>query len=186
MNKKAFLSQLKQGLRGIPKEDLDDILYDYEEHIDSALETGKSEEEITAELGSPRKIAKQHKAEFYFTQADQKKTTGSAFKAIVAGIGLSVFNIIFVLPLIVCLYAALLSVFLSFVAVALSGLVVIVAGIIFLGFLPGLAAVLVGIGIICLGILLSMGMAWLIKIVTLGIVSYGKANIGIVKRSEGV
>ncbi|MBN2882964.1 MAG: DUF1700 domain-containing protein [Clostridia bacterium] len=186
MNKKAFLNQLKMGLKGVPKADLDDILYDYEEHIDSALEKGKSEEEITSELGSPRKIAKQHKAEFYFNQADEKKTTGSAFKAIVAGIGLSFFNIIFVLPLIVCLYAALLSVFLGFVSVAASGLVVIVAGIIFLGFLPALAVVFVGIGLTCLGILLSLGMAWLIKIVTLGIVSYGKANIGIVRRSEGM
>lgn len=186
MNKKTFLNQLKKGLKGIPKADLDDILYDYEEHIDSALETGKSEEEITRELGSPKKIAKQHKAEFYFNQADEKKTTGSAFKAIIAGIGLSVFNIIFVLPLILSLYAALIAVFLSFIAVAASGLVVVVAGIIFLGFLPALAVVFVGIGVTCLGILLSLGMAWLIKIVTLGIVSYGKANIGIVRRTEGV
>jgi len=177
---------LKKGLKGIPKADLDDILYDYEEHIDSALETGKSEEEITRELGSPKKIAKQHKAEFYFNQADEKKTTGSAFKAIIAGIGLSVFNIIFVLPLILSLYAALIAVFLSFIAVAASGLVAMVAGIIFLGFLPALAVVFVGIGVTCLGILLSLGMAWLIKIVTLGIVSYGKANIGIVRRTEGV
>lgn len=186
MNKKAFLSQLKKGLKGIPKADLDDILYDYEEHIDSALETGKSEEQITGELGSPKKIARQHKAEFYFNQAEEKKTTGSAFKAIIAGIGLSVFNIIFVLPLIVCLYAALISVFLSFVAVAAAGLIVVVGGIIMLGFVPGVAAVLVGLGITSLGILLSLGMAWLIKIVTLGMVSYGKANVGIVRRSEGL
>ena len=66
MNKKAFLQQLRKGLKGIPKSDLEDILYDYQEHIDSALETGKSEEEITREFGSPRKIAKQHRAEFYF------------------------------------------------------------------------------------------------------------------------
>lgn len=184
MNKKAFLQQLRKGLKGIPKEDLEDILYDYQEHIDSALETGKSEEEITRELGSPRKIAKQHRAEFYFNQADKKKTTGSAFKAILAGIGLSVFNIIFVLPLLVSLYAALIAVFLSFVAVTIAGLATVVFGF-FFPFIPAIAGVLIGLGVTCLGILLSIGMAWLIKIVTLGIVSYGKANVGIIKQNGG-
>ncbi len=184
MNKKAFLQQLRKGLSGIPKNELEDILYDYTEHIDSALETGKSEEEITNELGSPKKIAKQHRAEFYFDQADRKRTTGSAFKAILAGIGLSVFNIIFVLPLLLSLYAVLISVFLSFVAVAISGLALVVVGF-FFPFIPAIAGVLIGLGITCLGILLSMGMAWLIKIVTLGIVSYGKANVGIIKQNGG-
>lgn len=185
MNKKAFLQQLRKGLKGIPKDDLEDILYDYREHIDSALEKGKSEEEVTEKLGSPRKIAKQHRAEFYFRQADINKTTGSAFKAILAGVGLSFFNIIFVFPLLAALYVSLLAVFISFVAVAVSGLVVSVAGFFFVPFMPALAFVLIGIGVACLGTLLAIGMAWLIKIVSLGIVSYGKANIGIVKRNGG-
>lgn len=185
MNKKTFLQQLRKGLKGIPKNDLEDIMYDYQEHIESALETGKSEEEITAALGSPRKIAKQHRAEFYFDQADKKRTTGSAFKAILAGIGLSFFNIVFVLPLLISLYAVLISIFLSFVAVAVSGLVAGVAGFFFVPLIPAFAFIFLGLGVTCLGILLAMGSAWMIKIVTLGIVSYGKANIGIVKSNGG-
>jgi uncharacterized membrane protein len=186
MNKKAFLQQLRKGLKGIPKDDLEDILYDYEEHIDSALETGRSEEEITKDLGSPKKIAKQYKVEFYFNQAEKKGTTGSAFKAILAGLGLSIFGIMFVLPLILSLYAVLISIFLSFVAVAVAGLVAAVAGFFFFPFPPALACLFVGIGITCLGVLLTMGTAWLIKILSLGMVSYGKANVGIVKRSGGI
>lgn len=186
MNKKAFLQQLRTGLKGIPKSELEDIMYDYQEHIESALETGKSEEEITSDLGSPKKIAKQHRAEFYFEQADKKGTTGSAFKAILAGIGLSLFNIVFVLPLLITLYAVLISIFFSFVAVAVSGLVAGVAGFFFVPFIPAFAIILVGLGVTCLGILLAMGSAWLIKIVTLGIVSYGKANVGIVKNNGGI
>ena len=185
MNKKMFLQQLRKGLKGIPKDDLEDIIYDYTEHIDSALETGLSEEEITARLGSPRKIAKQHRAEFYFKQAESTKTAGNAFRAILAGIGLSVFNIIFVLPFILSLYAALLAVFLSFVAVAVAGLVGAVAGFFFVPFVPALAFVLMGVGVACLGTLLAMGCAWLIKVFTMGMVSYGKANVGIVKRNGG-
>ncbi|MFO7611658.1 MAG: DUF1700 domain-containing protein [Clostridia bacterium] len=186
MNKKAFLHQLRLGLKGIPKNDLEDIIYDYQEHIESALETGKSEEQITGELGSPKKIAKQHRAEFYFSQAEEKRTAGSAAKAIIAGIGLSVFNIIFVLPLIVVLYAVLISVFAAFLAVAVSGLAVAVTGIIFLGVLPAIAVVLIGIGLACLGILLMIAMGLLIKVVTIGMVGYFKANIGIVRRTEGL
>lgn len=181
MNKNTFLHHLGKGLKGIPKKDLEDILYDYREHIDSALETGKSEEEITGELGLPKKIAKQHLAEFYFKQADKKGTTGSALKAIIAVIGLSVFNIIFVLPMLISLYAVLISIFLAFIAVAVSGMVAAVAGVFFVPFLPALALVFIGIGITCLGVLLTLGMAWIIKIVSLGCYSYGKANIGIVK-----
>lgn len=185
MNKKAFLQQLRMGLKGIPKDELEDIMYDYEEHIDSALETGKSEEEITKALGSPRKIAKQHKAEVYFSQAEEKGTTGSAFKAILAGLGLSLFGIMFVLPLIVTLYAVLISILLSFVAVAVSGLIAAVAGFFFFPLLPALACVFIGIGVTCLGVLLTIGSAWLIKILSLGMVSYGKANVGIIKKSGG-
>ena len=186
MNKRAFLQQLRKGLKGIPKDDLEDILYDYTEHIDSALETGKSEEEITKDLGSPKRIAKQHRAEFYFRQADKKGTTGSAFKAILAGIGLSFFSIVFVLPLVISLYAVLISIFLSFIVVAGAGLVVAVSGFFLFPFIPALAGVLIGIGVACLGILLTMGTLWLIKIVSLGMVSYGKANIGIIKKSGGI
>ena len=181
MNKKAFLHQLGKGLKGISKKDLEDILYDYREHIDSALETGMSEEAITGELGSPKKIAKQHRAEFYFKQADKKGTTSSALKAIIAVIGLSIFNIIFVLPILVSLYAVLIVIFLTFIAVSVSGIVAAIAGFFFVPFLPALALVLIGIGITCLGILLAIGMAWIIKIVSLGCYSYGKANVGIVK-----
>ena len=186
MNKRAFLQQLRKGLKGIPKDDLEDILYDYTEHIDSALETGKSEEEITGDLGSPKRIAKQHRAEFYFRQADKKGTTGSAFKAILAGIGLSFFSIVFVLPLVISLYAVLISIFLSFIAVAVAGLVVVVAGFFLFPLIPALAGLFIGIGVTCLGILLTMGTLWLIKIVSLGMVSYGKANIGIIKKSGGI
>lgn len=186
MNKKAFLYQLKKGLKGIPKYDLEDILYDYREHIDAALEMGKSEEDITEELGSPRKIAKQHRAEFYISQAVTKKTPGSVMRAITAGIGLSFFNIIFVLPIMISVYVALIVIFFSFITVAVVGIAVVIGGIVFMGFIPALAFVFIGISILCLGILLTIAMLLLIKIITIGFISYFKANIGIVRRKEGV
>lgn len=184
MNKKAFLHQLKKGLKGMPKEEVDDILYDYREHIEVALNEGEPEEEVTKKLGSPKKIAKQHRAEFYFNQAETKRTAGSSFRAIIAGVGLSFFNIIFVLPIIFSLYAALIGVFLAFVGVAIGGLVASVAGFFFLTILPASAVFMVGLGTTCLGILLCIAMVLLMKVFTMGIVGYMKANLKIVKKTE--
>lgn len=62
MNKKEFIDILKNQLSGLPKEDIDEILYDYEEHFSVGLVRGKSEDEISKELGDPKKIAKSYKA----------------------------------------------------------------------------------------------------------------------------
>ena len=79
----------------------------------------------------------------------------------------------------------LISILLSFIAVAVSGLIAAVAGFFFFPLLPALACVFIGIGVTCLGVLLTIGSAWLIKILSLGMVSYGKANVGIIKKSGG-
>lgn len=61
MNKQEYLKELRKNLRGFSQEEIDDILYDYEEHFSIGLSTGKTEEEIAEELGNPRDIAEQYK-----------------------------------------------------------------------------------------------------------------------------
>lgn len=61
MNKQEFLKELKQNLRGFSQEEIDDILYDYEEHFSIGLSSGKTEEEIAEDLGNPKDIAQQYK-----------------------------------------------------------------------------------------------------------------------------
>ncbi|ABW17651.1 DUF4097 family beta strand repeat-containing protein [Alkaliphilus oremlandii] len=60
MNREEYLKQLKAALKSLPEDELQDILYDYEEHFDIGLSKGKSEKEISAELGDPKEIAKNH------------------------------------------------------------------------------------------------------------------------------
>lgn len=58
MKRAEFLRELEENLKDcIPKEHVEDILYDYAEHFDAGMRDGKSEEEISQELGSPEKIA---------------------------------------------------------------------------------------------------------------------------------
>lgn len=52
MNKQEFLTELRQKLAGLPKDDLENRLNFYAEMIDDRVEEGKSEEEAIQELGS--------------------------------------------------------------------------------------------------------------------------------------
>lgn len=61
LTKQEYLKELKKNLRGFSQEEIDDILYDYEEHFSIGLSSGKTEEEIAEELGDPKDIAYQYK-----------------------------------------------------------------------------------------------------------------------------
>lgn len=59
MSRSEFLNILAQSITHLPKEEQDEILYDYEEHFRIGLEQGKTEDEIAASLGNPHIIASQ-------------------------------------------------------------------------------------------------------------------------------
>lgn len=61
ITKQEYLKELRKNLRGFSQEEIDDILYDYEEHFSIGLSSGKTEEEIAEELGDPKDIAEQYK-----------------------------------------------------------------------------------------------------------------------------
>ena len=63
MNKEQFLNELKKGLSGIPKEDLDERVNFYSEMIDDRIEEGMSEEEAVSAIGDVKTIVSQIMAE---------------------------------------------------------------------------------------------------------------------------
>lgn len=73
MNKNQFLKIIKDGLNDFPKQELDDIIYDYEEHFYSAMEAGKSEEEIVSELGDPYVIVNGYRAGYMQKVQEEKE-----------------------------------------------------------------------------------------------------------------
>lgn len=75
MNKNQFLQIIKDGLSDFPKQELDDIIYDYEEHFYSAMEAGKSEEEIVNELGDPYVIVNGYRAGYIQKVQEEKEET---------------------------------------------------------------------------------------------------------------
>lgn len=60
MNRAEFIRELKENLTDrLPAEQVEDILYDYAEHFDAGMRDGKSEDEVSQELGSPAKVARE-------------------------------------------------------------------------------------------------------------------------------
>lgn len=60
MNKREFLDELAQELSSLSVTERNEILNDYDEHFKIGVESGKSEEEIAENLGSPKELAESY------------------------------------------------------------------------------------------------------------------------------
>ncbi len=107
MNEKAFLSALEQGLRGLPSEEVREILVDYQEYFRDAAEAGRSEDEVVASLGDPAKLAKELRAQVRYRQWEENKSFRSLFRVMVAVAGLGLVNFLLAIPFMV--YLSLLT-----------------------------------------------------------------------------
>lgn len=62
MNRNDYLNKLRISLQGLPNSEIQDILSDYEEHFGIGISNGKSEEEISNELGNPKEVAEGYRS----------------------------------------------------------------------------------------------------------------------------
>ncbi len=134
MNKQAFLDRLRDGLSGLPREDVEERLTFYSEMIDDRMEDGLSEEEAVAEIGSVDAIAAQLIEE---TPPDEDKSRPKrrlrAWEVVLLVLGSPLW-----LSVLAAAFAAVLTAFLTVWVVILSLWVVELALI--GGFLIGAAA----------------------------------------------
>jgi uncharacterized membrane protein len=59
MRKKEFLEELEEYLVGIPREEKEEIIQDYEEHFKIGKKKNRSEADIVKSLGDPKEIARE-------------------------------------------------------------------------------------------------------------------------------
>jgi uncharacterized membrane protein len=135
MTKQDYLKRLREALSEIPEAELNDILYDYEEHFDAALESGETEESILKQLGRPEVVAKQFRLSKVIQRAEEKPSSYNLFRAVMATIGLGLFNIIFILGpylalagILVAIFAVSASFLIAGIGLVFSGLVIAVTG----------------------------------------------------------
>lgn len=60
MDKKNYLDLLKYYLKDFPDNVIEDIIIDYDQHFAEGIQNGKTEEQISEELGRPEYIAREY------------------------------------------------------------------------------------------------------------------------------
>jgi len=147
MTRALFLSQLRQGLRGLDPADIDDICADYQVHFADAAESGRSETDVLAALGNPAQLAREWRVERGFKDFESQASPQSFLRAALALLGLAAFDIVILLPLLLGLmFAAGVAIYI-FHVLGRTGFH-LMAGL-FFGDGHVLAPALVGVGMIC-------------------------------------
>jgi uncharacterized membrane protein len=195
MQKDEFLQKLEKRLASMPDSERNDILYDYDEHIRTATEKGLDEEEIVASLGTPETIAKQYRVKKYIDKAERSGSTASVFRAILATLGLGLFNIIFIMGPFMAVCAGLLAFGVLSLSVLIAGAGFIIAGI-FPQIISGIdftamavelqgnvTAVMLfgGVGTMCLGGLLGIGSVAITKVFLKVTIKYLRLNMSLIR-----
>ncbi len=122
MNRKEYLDRLRICLQGLPMDEIQDILSDYEEHFDIGVSKGKSEEEISKELGDPKEVANNYGTTYkpnYNTNNYNTNASNDNTRKLLISLALIFFNIIFVFAPIMTLVGLLIASY----AIALSFIV---------------------------------------------------------------
>ena len=188
MNKEIFLYKLSRNLKNLPKEAVDDIMMDFEEYFEVGLERGRTEEEVASSLGDPGALAKQIRAESYIKKAEETTSAGNITRAVFTTIGLSFFNIIFILPVFLVVFAVVLALFAISIAVSAAGITGMVGSFfypIYADYLTFAVNPAVGIfaflGLGAFGILFFTGNVYLWRLMYGGIVKYLRFNLSIIR-----
>ncbi|MDM5227276.1 DUF1700 domain-containing protein [Cytobacillus sp. NJ13] len=181
MRQTEFLQRLSKLLENVPKEEKQDMLYDYEEHFRLAMESGKSETEITAELGKPEIIAKECIANYHLERASENQSVSSLFRAIYAAIGLGFFNFVFLLGP----FIAAVAVIFSFFVVSFAFLITPLAAIASIFTVGSIAEfflnLFISIGLAGLGLIIGVGSLKLTRAFLALSTNYVRSNLNIIK-----
>ncbi len=191
MNRKEFFKDLSKYLRGIPREDEEDIINDFEEHFDMGEKEGRTEEDLVKSLGDPKALANQFKASIVVAQAEKETTAVNITRAVFATLGLGFFNLIFVLGPFIAVIAVLFSFFVTGISISAAGIVGLL-GTIFSPLFPEYFNLIVNpavgifasIGGICFGVLFFIGTIYLTKGFFRLFIKYIKFNARIVTGKE--
>jgi uncharacterized membrane protein len=116
MTRQAFLARLREGLRGLPPQTVDDIVADYEAHFVEGEAAGRSAADVAAALGDPGRLARELRAEAGLKKWEETRNPSAAAGAVFAVLGLGAIDILILLPILMGLGGALFGLFMASVA----------------------------------------------------------------------
>lgn len=126
MKREEFLARLKNGLSGMPRDQMNDIVRDYESHFAEGTAQGRSEDDIAAALGDPARLAKEVRAEAGLRRWQEGRNAASFIAALLAFLGLATFDVILLLPVLFVALIVLFALGIAMIAVTIAGMVIAV------------------------------------------------------------
>lgn len=195
MNKKEYLFQLKRYLQSFPADEVKDILSDYEEHFNIGVSKGKTEEEISKELGRPSDIAKTYKTTYRkdstrIEMNNNYPNSNDSTRKLLIGILLILFNLIIVLGPFIAVVGLLLGLYVIGLGFIFGGFIAFIGSpIVILTPIPAphiLTSISIGVGLIALGILALILAVYLSKLFIQLTIKYGRWNLKIINGEEVV
>ena len=187
MTQLEYTRRLEKNLKGIPAARKAEILEDIQAHFEEGAQAGMSEDALCASLGDAAVLAKEYRATVAMERAEQKSSAGNVMRAIWAGIGMGMLNLIFVLPIAAALFAVWIALAASSIAMALTGFVTTLASLVNAVVpLPIVEipntwfGVFAGLAVCALGLLLGIGMVYASRALGSVVVKYIKANVEII------
>jgi len=188
MNKIQYLEKMEKSLKSLPTEEREDILNDFKEYFEVGTERGRSEEELSTALGNPKTLARQIMAESYIKKAEETKSASNIVRAIFTSVGLSFFNIIFILPFFLAVFSIVISLFAVSVSIGAAGITGVVGSLFYpiysqyVTFNVNIASMIFAfIGIGSIGVLFFVGNIYLSKLIFKLTVKYLKFNLSVIK-----
>ena len=167
MTRNEFIKRLKAGLKGMPAEDIAEIVSDYEAHFEAGAAEGRSEAEVAEALGHPSRLARELRLEAGIRNWEAGRSPSSAWSAILAFMGLATIDILILLPIVLPVIGVVFGLFVGAVAVFIAGGFIMIAGP-FSGFPGGIfAAILFGLGLMSAAVAAGA----LLTLVSIGIVN---------------
>jgi uncharacterized membrane protein len=191
-NEQEYIRVLKSRLEGTLNEDeLDDIVSDYAEHFRMGKESGRTDEELWRSLGSPDDIAREIRALHLVRKAESNRSCQNIIHAVLATLGLGLFNLVVVLVPFLLLVLMLFIVFMLGVMTTVAGITGIIWSLLQLAGLSAfsvwyspLAGVFISIGMTTTGLLMVIGDYYLARFFYRIGIQYLKWNIRVITGTE--
>lgn len=193
MEKDEYIGRLRKALCRLPDSEREEVLADYEEHFMMGIAEGRTEREIADALGDPVSIGKEYAALFLVRKAESDPSARSLSRAVIATVGLGIFNLVVVfIPFIILVLLLALVGIIGFSLTCTGPFLAGYAALEIFGFFysafssPPLARVFYGIGLTSSGLLLMVLTCWLGRICYLLGIRYLKWNIAVISGRESL
>lgn len=168
MNRNQYMEALERELRGFSELDRREILKDYNNFFEEGMSDGRTEEEVSKDLGDPRELARNLREErrAYIIQEQEisprEPEARDNLKTLVI-VGLVLF---FGFPVIMAIGGTIIGLFAGAISLIVTGSVLIFSNATNISFMTTFFA---GLSLICLGSLGVMGLVKIIQLIVTGL-----------------